>query len=164
LAGQVLSGVKWWLLGSSVGLARPIADYVRFYFIGMSLNVFGLSTIGGDVVRALYLGNGRRPALALNSVVFDRMNGLAILMALGAAGHRQGARRPRAPRFSAVPPAVGAQRRPDRWRARSRRVLVALPQAGAPAAAAEPHPPSGGARPRAVLARPPVARRGQRAL
>src|SRR5262249_55668273 len=26
LAGQVLSGVKWWLLGSSVGLARPIAD------------------------------------------------------------------------------------------------------------------------------------------
>ena len=84
LAGQVLSGVKWWLLGSSVGLARPIADYVRFYFIGMSLNVFGLSTIGGDVVRALYLGDGRRRALALNSVVFDRMNGLAILMALGA--------------------------------------------------------------------------------
>jgi len=84
LAGQALSGVKWWLIGSSVGLERPIIDYVRFYFIGMSLNVFGLSTIGGDVVRALYLGDGRRPALALNSVVFDRMSGLAILMALGA--------------------------------------------------------------------------------
>ena len=48
LAGQALSGVKWWLIGSSVGLERPIIDYVRFYFIGMSLNVFGLSTIGGD--------------------------------------------------------------------------------------------------------------------
>src|SRR5262245_51819025 len=44
LAGQVLSAVKWWLLGSSVGLARPLMDYVRFYFIGMVMNVFGLST------------------------------------------------------------------------------------------------------------------------
>lgn len=85
LAGQVLSAVKWWMLGSSVGLARPLLDYVRFYFIGMFLNVFGLGTLGGDVVRGLYLGDGRRPALALNSVVFDRVNGLAILMALGAA-------------------------------------------------------------------------------
>lgn len=84
LAGQVLSAVKWWMLGTSVGLARPLGEYVRFYFIGMFLNVFGLSTIGGDVVRGLYLGDGRRPGLALNSVVFDRVSGLAILMALGA--------------------------------------------------------------------------------
>src|SRR5262245_32011348 len=84
VAGQVLSAVKWWRLGSSVGLARPLLDYVRFYFIGMVMNVFGLSTVGGDVVRALYIGGGRRPALALNSVIFDRMSGLAILMALGA--------------------------------------------------------------------------------
>src|SRR4029453_6480844 len=84
LAGQLLSAAKWWLLGSSVGLGRPLGDYVRFYFIGMFLNVFGLGTIGGDVVRGLYLGDGRRPALALNSVIFDRLSGLAILMALGA--------------------------------------------------------------------------------
>jgi uncharacterized membrane protein YbhN (UPF0104 family) len=84
LAGQVLSAVKWWLVGSSAGLGRPLVDYVRFYFIGMVVNVVGLSTIGGDVLRGLYLGAGRRPALALNSVVFDRVSGLAILMALGA--------------------------------------------------------------------------------
>jgi len=84
IVGQVLSAVKWWMLGSSVGLKRPLGDYVRFYFIGMFLNVFGLSTIGGDVVRGLYLGDGQRPALALNSVLFDRISGLAILMALGA--------------------------------------------------------------------------------
>jgi uncharacterized membrane protein YbhN (UPF0104 family) len=84
LAGQVLSAVKWRLVGSSVGLGRPLLDYVRFYFIGMIVNVFGVSTIGGDVVRGLYLGAGRRPTLALNSVVFDRVSGLAILMALGA--------------------------------------------------------------------------------
>jgi glycosyltransferase 2 family protein len=85
LLGQVLSAVKWWMLGTSVGLARPLGNYIRFYFIGMFLNVFGLSTIGGDVVRGLYLGDGRRPGLALNSVLFDRISGLAILMALGAA-------------------------------------------------------------------------------
>ncbi len=84
LAGQVLSAIKWSALGASVGLERPLRDYVRFYFIGMFLNVFGLGTIGGDVARGLYLGDGRRPALALDSVVFDRVSGLAILMALGA--------------------------------------------------------------------------------
>ena len=85
LAGQGLSAVKWWMLGSSVGLARPLTDYLRFYFIGMFLNVFGLSTIGGDVARGLYLGDGQRPGLALNSVIFDRFSGLAVLMAMGAA-------------------------------------------------------------------------------
>src|SRR5215475_9130394 len=85
VVGQMLSAVKWWMLGSSVGLVRPLGDYVRFYFIGMFLNVFGLSTIGGDVARGLYLGDGRRPGLALNSVIFDRVSGLAILMAMGAA-------------------------------------------------------------------------------
>ena len=84
LAGQVLSSIKWWMLGTSVGLKRPLTEYLRFYFIGMFLNVFGLSTIGGDVVRGLYLGEGRRPGLALNSVLFDRVSGLVILMALGA--------------------------------------------------------------------------------
>jgi len=84
LAGQVLSAAKWWRVGTSVGLARPLRDYIRFYFVGMVVNVFGLSTIGGDVVRGLYLGEGQRTALALNSVVFDRVSGLAILMAMGA--------------------------------------------------------------------------------
>ena len=84
LVGQALSGWKWALLGRSVGFAQPIRDYLRFYFIGMFFNLFGPSTIGGDVVRALYLGEGRRPGLAGNSVVFDRVSGLAVLMALGA--------------------------------------------------------------------------------
>lgn len=84
LAGQALSAYKWALLGTSVGLVRRYADYARFYFIGMFFNLFGPSTIGGDVVRALYLGDGRRPGLALDSVIFDRVSGLAVLMALGA--------------------------------------------------------------------------------
>lgn len=85
LVGQGLSAYKWALLGRSVGFDRPLLDYLRFYFIGMFFNLFGLSTLGGDLVRALYLGDGRRPGLAINSVVFDRMSGLVTLMALGAA-------------------------------------------------------------------------------
>jgi hypothetical protein len=84
LVGQVLSAVKWAWIGRSVGLHRPMRDYMRFYFIGMFFNIFGLSTIGGDVARALYLGGGERPGLALNSVLFDRLTGLALLMAIGA--------------------------------------------------------------------------------
>jgi len=84
LVGQLLSALKWSLLGRAVGFVRPLADYVRFYFVGMFFNVFGLSTIGGDAVRALYLSAGRRRGAAVNSVLFDRASGLAILMALGA--------------------------------------------------------------------------------
>jgi len=85
LAGQVLSAYKWSLLGRSVGYARPVGEYTRFYFIGMFFNLFGPSTIGGDVVRALYLAEGHRPGIAINSVLFDRVSGLVLLMALGAA-------------------------------------------------------------------------------
>ena len=83
LLGQVVSSYKWSLLGRSVGFAQPVGEYTRFYFIGMFFNLFG-TTIGGDVVRALYLSGGRRPGLAVNSVVFDRVSGLVVLMALGA--------------------------------------------------------------------------------
>src|SRR5438552_5117277 len=85
LTGQVLSAYKWSLLGRSVGYARPVGEYTRFYFIGMFFNLFAPSTIGGDVVRALYLAEGHRPGIAINSVVFDRASGLVLLMALGAA-------------------------------------------------------------------------------
>lgn len=84
LAGQVVSACKWALLGQALGFRRRLAEYVRFYYVGMFFNVFGLSTLGGDLVRALYLSDGRHPAGALNSVVFDRASGLAVLMALGA--------------------------------------------------------------------------------
>jgi len=84
--GQVMSAFRWWLIGRSVGLSGRLRDYVRFYFIGMFFMSFGPSTLGGDFVRGLYLaeGGGRR-ARAFNSVLFDRLNGLVILVAIGAA-------------------------------------------------------------------------------
>jgi len=84
LLGQGLSAVRWSILGRAVGLYRPLADYVRFYAIGMFFNLFGPSTLGGDAVRVMYLGRGRRRMLAAGSVLFDRMSGLAVLVALAA--------------------------------------------------------------------------------
>ena len=85
LVGQVMSAFRWWLIGRSVGLTETFAAYVRFYFIGMFFMFFGPSTLGGDVVRSLYLAEGgRRRARAFNSVLFDRLNGLVILVAIGA--------------------------------------------------------------------------------
>ncbi len=85
VVGQAFSALKWALIGRSVGLPARYVEYVRFYFVGMFCNLLGFATLGGDVVRALYLGRGRRPGLAINSVLFDRASGLAILMALGSA-------------------------------------------------------------------------------
>ena len=86
-AGQVMSAYRWRLIGRSVGLQQPFAQYVRCYFIGMFFMFFGPSTLGGDVVRSLYLAeaSGGRRALAFNSVLFDRLNGLVILVTIGAA-------------------------------------------------------------------------------
>lgn len=86
LVGQLMSAFRWWLIGRSVGLGGRFIDYARFYFIGMFFMSFGPSTLGGDFVRGLYLaeGGGRR-ARAFNSVVFDRLNGLVILVSIGAA-------------------------------------------------------------------------------
>ena len=86
LVGQVMSAYRWRLIGVSVGLADSFAHYVRFYFIGMFFMFFGPSTLGGDLVRALYLAQGdRRRGRAFNSVLFDRLNGLVVLVAIGAA-------------------------------------------------------------------------------
>src|SRR2546428_310641 len=83
---QALSAYKWSRIGRALGFEASLVEYARFYFIGMFFNLFGPSTLGGDLVRALYLGAGYRRRLAISSVVFDRASGLVVLVALGALG------------------------------------------------------------------------------
>jgi len=85
VVGQVISAYRWRLIGVSVGLVESFARYVRYYFIGMFFMFFGPSTLGGDLVRSLYLAEGAGGrARAFNSVLFDRLNGLVVLVAIGA--------------------------------------------------------------------------------
>jgi len=86
LVGQLISTYRWRRIGRSVGLSLVFLSYLRFYFVGMFFNFFGPSTLGGDLVRGLYLTEATaRRALAFNSVLFDRLAGLVVLVAIGAA-------------------------------------------------------------------------------
>jgi uncharacterized membrane protein YbhN (UPF0104 family) len=83
LAGQALSAIKWRRLATAVGFRASPSRFVAYYFIGMFFNAFGFGTLGGDVIRALYLaGSGGRRGLALNTVVADRASGLLLLLAV----------------------------------------------------------------------------------
>lgn len=81
LIGQALTAWRWRMIAARVGFLEPLSDFVRYYFVGMFFNLFGPSTLGGDVVRALYLGApaGRR-AVAFHTVIFDRLSGLVMLV------------------------------------------------------------------------------------
>ncbi|MFT4571588.1 MAG: uncharacterized membrane protein YbhN (UPF0104 family) [Candidatus Binatia bacterium] len=83
LVGQGMTAYRWYFIAHSVGFAHHLTEMTRYYFIGMFFNLFGPSTLGGDVVRGLYLGerDGRR-LIALNTVLFDRLSGLAMLVAV----------------------------------------------------------------------------------
>lgn len=86
LFGQVLTAYRWKFISQRLGFDRPMREMTRIYFIGMFFNLFGPSTVGGDVVRSLYLGasDGRR-AVAFNTVIFDRVSGLAMLVLVAVA-------------------------------------------------------------------------------
>lgn len=81
LFGQALTAWRWHYIAGRVGFDHGLLEVARFYYIGMFFNLFGPSTLGGDVVRSLYLGerDGRR-MVALNTVLFDRITGLAMLV------------------------------------------------------------------------------------
>ncbi len=83
LVGQAVSALKWRRLAAAVGLHASRSRFIAYYFIGMFFNAFGFGTVGGDVVRALYLaGSGGRRGLAINTVVADRVSGLLVLLAV----------------------------------------------------------------------------------
>jgi glycosyltransferase 2 family protein len=80
---QVISGLRWQILSRPLGFERSLGQYTAYYFVGMFFNLFLPTSVGGDVARAWYLdgGSGRRlPAFV--SVIVDRLNGLAVLLAL----------------------------------------------------------------------------------
>jgi uncharacterized membrane protein YbhN (UPF0104 family) len=83
LLGQSITAWRWQIIARAVGFREGLGRMLSWYYIGMFFNLFGPSTLGGDVVRSLYLGAPTsRRALALNTVVFDRLSGLTLLVVL----------------------------------------------------------------------------------
>lgn len=85
VAGQVMSSWRWKLLGGVLKIPAPFIDYLSFYFIGMFTNVFVPGLVGGDALRAIYLGRRHnRLGDAVASVLADRGTGLLGLFWLAA--------------------------------------------------------------------------------
>jgi uncharacterized membrane protein YbhN (UPF0104 family) len=78
---QMISGLRWQLLARPLGFPGSVWQFTRLYFIGMFFNLFLPTSVGGDVIRAWYLG-GRSDVSAFLSVLMDRLSGLAVLLAL----------------------------------------------------------------------------------
>ena len=77
VAGQVMSAWRWSLLGAILKIPAPFIDYLSYAFIGMFTNIFVPGLIGGDALRAVYLGRRhQRLGEAIASVAADRIVGL----------------------------------------------------------------------------------------
>ena len=85
VAGQVLYVWRWRLLLGASGIDVSLATATQHYFIGMFLNNFFPSTVGGDMAKVYYLGrqHGYRPVAA--SIVLDRLLSIGVLALLAAA-------------------------------------------------------------------------------
>jgi uncharacterized membrane protein YbhN (UPF0104 family) len=86
---QGVSALRWQMLGRMLGLGGSWREYLTHYFVGMFFNLVLPTSVGGDVVRAWYLGRqeGEKPATgrrtaAFVSVLADRINGFAVLIAV----------------------------------------------------------------------------------
>ena len=85
VAGQSMSALRWKLLAGLNGFPGRYSEYLSYYFIGMFTNVFVPGLVGGDALRALYLGRRHhRIGPAFASVIADRGIGLLSLFWLAA--------------------------------------------------------------------------------
>ena len=87
LLGQALSAYRWRLLARPLGFGQPLKTFIAYYFAGMYLNLFAPSVVAGDAGRSYLLAQGRaRLGVALQSVLADRVSGLAMLVWVSAGG------------------------------------------------------------------------------
>jgi hypothetical protein len=83
LAGVLISALKWWLLLRALGARTPYAWTVRTYLIGQFFSNFLPTMIGGDAVRVYQLSRrAGRPAIAIASVLVERITGFLALTAI----------------------------------------------------------------------------------
>ncbi len=82
---QILSSVRWFIIGKVLGFGGRFITYLKFYFVGMYFNLFLPSAIGGDVLKAFFLSRGGNGKLkASYSIVSDRLLGLWAMFIIGA--------------------------------------------------------------------------------
>lgn len=87
LFAQIASARRWQLYARPLHFERPLSRFCAYYFIGMYFNLVLPSTVGGDVMRVVYLdGQSGRKWAAFLSVVLERINGLIVLTCVACLG------------------------------------------------------------------------------
>ena len=84
VAGQVAYAWRWRVLLVAAGVQAPFSLVVRQYFIGIFLNNFLPSTVGGDLAKVYLLGRAHGYGAVTASVLLDRMLGIGVLSACAA--------------------------------------------------------------------------------
>lgn len=88
LGATVVTLLRWWVLVHALGMPLTPREALRIGFVAYFLNVLGLGIVGGDTLKAVFLGRrtrGRR-AEAVTSIVLDRVLGLYVLVCMSAVG------------------------------------------------------------------------------
>lgn len=87
VAAQGFSARRWQLFAREMQFVRTLPQYFAFYLIGAFFNLVFPTSVGGDVVRVLYLDakSGRKLA-AFASVFLERVNGLLVLIGVACVG------------------------------------------------------------------------------
>jgi uncharacterized protein (TIRG00374 family) len=85
LAGQVLYAWRWRVLLIALGVHVSFSVVLRQYFIGIFVNNFLPSTIGGDIAKVYLLGRDHGYRSVTASVLLDRLLGVGLLAVLAAA-------------------------------------------------------------------------------
>src|SRR4051812_5205844 len=84
--GVVISAAKWWLLLGRAGVALPLSEAARLYWVGMFFSNFLPTSVGGDAVRLALTPSTNRQAQVAGSILVERLTGFVVMLALCALG------------------------------------------------------------------------------
>jgi glycosyltransferase 2 family protein len=85
LGGLALYAWRWWLVLTITGADIQLSTAIQQYFIGVFVNNFLPSTVGGDMAKVYYIGRQHGYRTVAASVVVDRVLGVGILAILATA-------------------------------------------------------------------------------
>jgi uncharacterized protein (TIRG00374 family) len=84
MLGFVLGAFRWWLVARDAGINQPFSALFPSYYLGVFLNNFLPTGIGGDVVRIAHLKHRKISLRRLvASSVGDRIIGLTVVLCTG---------------------------------------------------------------------------------
>jgi uncharacterized membrane protein YbhN (UPF0104 family) len=85
--GIIVSARRWQVYAKELGFERSLPQYCSFCFVGMFFNLVLPTSVGGDVLRVVYLeGHSTRRWLAFVSVLVERVSGLLLLIVIACVG------------------------------------------------------------------------------